>query len=173
MKRIALLLIPILILAFINIVFWALKELLASRGILWLQQKWPTRVIAFLTFAPMVVAVTLIIVGESPIDNKPAVTVTNLLAILGGAGLTGGTLYYYRTKVPDLFMLTLALGSTMCVVTVFLGEFLIEEMDAELFGFFFLGFAVIAQVAFVTWWIRKEGKRMRLSLDENDVEVNQ
>ena len=70
-------------------------------------------------------------------------------------------------------MLTITLASTMCVATVLLGQFLLGELDAELIGFFVMGFAVIAQVAFITWWIRKESGRIKTTSEQDMGEVSE
>jgi len=75
--------------------------------------------------------------------------------------MAAGSIHYYRTVSPDLFMVALAAASTMTVVTIGFGYILFRVTDTGFDGAFVLGLSIVAEVAGTAKWLRHEMRPMR------------
>jgi uncharacterized membrane protein len=67
-----------------------------------------------------------------------------------------GTIAFYRLVRQDLFMLTVAGGSVLIMITIGVGRVLFDEMKLEMGGAFLMAMFVIAEVVVVVSWLRRD-----------------
>lgn len=128
----------------LSLVAW---ELLARRGIGWMQGPAFPRVGALLALAT-VVPPTLVLVFGAMVEERLGINVVSpVLYVLA----TAACLYYYRFSRRDLFILTACLSGAVLVFTSLCIRYL-PEGDGSLL---LLAIVIMAEVAAVAWWLRQ------------------
>ncbi|ATB42461.1 hypothetical protein CYFUS_007939 [Cystobacter fuscus] len=146
----------LLTLAGINGVAWVAHEVLARRGVAWLQGRWLPRVLAMMTVLPLLGPAVML--AASPKNADPE----NVVALCLLAGLMGAVYLFHRRVRQELFLLTLCALSGVTLLSTFGGYLLFKQardigLDS-LGAFFGLGLLVIAQVGLAVWWLRAEAR---------------
>ena len=130
-------------LALLNAAALVLWELAASRGISWLQERWPVRIVSAAS-GISVTALTLWAIVELN-DVGP-------IAFLAYAAWLAGVYFYYRHRVRDLFVLAGGVLSVIVTVATLLSKQILRGGDAG--GFLIIGIVVIAMSAAGAWWLK-------------------
>ena len=130
------------------LVIW---EFGAGRGVAWMQGSLFPRVIAFAAFCTVLIP-TLIIIVAASLDETTGLSAISPVLLLGA---TGVSLYYYRHRRHDLFILTCSLLGVIMVVTSLFVRYLPGGSGSLLV----LAALVIAQVAGAAWWLREIARR--------------
>lgn len=128
----------------LNTLALALWENLAASGFSWLRERWATRVLATAS-GGLATALALIAILDGPHGDVMAVPVW--LAWLAGAYA------FYRSRMPDIYVLAGGVLSVIVVVTVLLSKHLLDGRG-EAGAFLFIGLAVIALAAAGAWWLK-------------------
>lgn len=118
-------------------------EYAASRGAVWLQDRWPARILMAIA-GTAVTFLALWGIFESS-EVGPFAIPAYLLWV-------GGLYFVYRHRVRDLFALAGGVLSVIVFVATLLGKQLIRHADAG--GFLIIGVLVIAMSAGGAWWIK-------------------
>ncbi len=121
----------------------------ASKKIKWLTGRWIPGIMACAALTSLVIP-TLLCIFDG-IDDKSL-----LLAPILYTGSVGFCLWFYQTKVHDLFLLALCLLSLILIITSLFVE-ITEWEEAGVFLFF--GVFVVAQSAAAVFWLRKIEKK--------------
>ena len=140
-----------LALAMLNILPWIVWELLHRRGLSWVMVRWPPKLMAVSSFAILVMCMCVILLGVAT-DPVWYSVVAGVIAFSAAIS----SMYYFRFILPDLFIVAVTLASIMVVVTVGLGRFLFDVVDADIGGVLVLGMIVVGEVAAAGHWLRKE-----------------
>lgn len=131
-------------LTFLNVAALALWELAALRGIPWMQDRWPARLLAALAGCAVT---TLGLWAIFDVDDVGA------LAFVAYAGWHVATYAWYRRRVRDLFVLAGNVLSVIVFVAAALGNTMLRHADAG--GFLLIAVVVIAMSAAGAWWLRR------------------
>jgi uncharacterized membrane protein len=126
------------------LVLW---ELLARRGVSWMQGRTFPRVVSLFALAPVVVSsLTLILVPV--LDDGSG---WHVLALLFFFGFASVSLSYFRFRAHDLFILTVCLLGGILMVTS-----LVARFDQGSFGMFLvLAALVVGQTTGAAIWLRR------------------
>lgn len=138
-----------LLLAAIHLIAVAAWELQYRRAQPWLDERWAPRLVLAGLFGFLLVPGLDFLFNFS--EGELARTI-GFGALLAAIVLT---FLVYRLVREDLFMLTVAGGSALIVLTTAVGRFLFEGLDAELGGMLFMAIFVIAEVALAVYWLRR------------------
>ena len=125
----------------INTVALIIWEFAALRGVCWLQDRWPTRLLAVASGS----LITTLAVFEI-FDH------TNSLALILYACWMISAYVVYRRKLLDMFVLAGGVLSLIVVISMLLAEWLLYSGDAG--GFLFIGLVVIGLSAVGGWWLK-------------------
>jgi uncharacterized membrane protein len=115
----------------------------------WLTALWAPRLAIATAFGFLLAPATAFAIDFTP--NSPARTFGFYALWLAVAAAIG----VYRYVREDLFMLTVAGGSVLIMITIGLGRFLFEEMKLEMGGAFLMALFVIAEVVVAVSWLRR------------------
>lgn len=142
-----------LVLALVNAGAWAVHELFAARGVVWLRGRWLPRVLAMMTVAPLLALSEELVLDKGA--NPGYVLALGLLL-----GVMGATYFFHRRVRSELFFLTLDALSAMTLVTSAVGRFLFETLRSDdLIAFFLMALFIIGEVGLAVWWLRIENRR--------------
>lgn len=136
-------------LAALNGVALASWEVASGRGIAWLAERWPPRIVATATAGSITVLACWGIV-----DRDTA----GFAELFGYAAVLAGVYAVYRRKIRDLYMLALGVLSLIVVTTVLLGHSMTNHGDAG--AFLFIGLVVLSLSALGGWWLRAVGREV-------------
>jgi uncharacterized membrane protein len=141
------------VVALVNGGAWAVHELLAARGVPWLEGRWLPRVLALMTMAPLLALGEYVVVEPREADTASRVALGLLVLVMVLAYL------FHRQVRSELFLLTLDAVSLMTLVTTFIGRFLLKsvDLDAGLFSFT-MALLIIGEVGLTVWWLRAEAR---------------
>ncbi|QRK04088.1 DUF2157 domain-containing protein [Archangium violaceum] len=142
----------LLVLGLVNGGAWAAHELLAGRGIPWLQGRWLPRVLAMMTLAPLLALATYMVAEPREADTASRVAFGLLLGVMVAAYL------FHRFVRSELFLLTLDAMSAMTLVTTLIGRALFNENRFEPDVFFVMALVIIGEVGLSVWWLRAEAR---------------
>jgi uncharacterized membrane protein len=120
------------------------------RAIPWLDARWAPRLALATAFGFLLIPAIVFVLDLGFVSGhgEKAGFFVLCAAILG-------TVLFYREIRPDLFMLTVAGGSVLILITLGLGRLLFEEMRLELGGFLIMAMFVIAEVVVAVGWLRR------------------
>jgi uncharacterized membrane protein len=82
-----------------------------------------------------------------------------MVCLIGLAGAIAAIYRYYRTVRADRFMVTVAIGTGMALVTVAAGRVIFDALDLEVLGFFLMTGFVIGQITLGLGWFRGSRRR--------------
>ena len=123
-----------------------LWEILVRRNVSWMRGRTFRRVVSLLALTPVVFSSLFLILG-SLFGSEGRWSV---LALLLFGGFTSISLFYFRFRVHDLFILTVCLLGGITIITTFIAQF-----SAGGFGIaFVLAFLVVGQTAGAALWLR-------------------
>lgn len=125
----------------INTVALSIWEFAAFRGVSWLQDRWPKRLLAVASGA-LITTLTVFEIFEH----------TNSLTLILYAGWMILAYVVYRRKRRDMFVLAGGVLSLIVVISMQLAEWLLYSGDAG--GFLFIGLVVIGLSAAGGWWLK-------------------
>lgn len=112
------------------------------RGLSWLRDSWPPRLVAMASGATATALTISAIVGEA----------SGLLSALAYAAWLGAFHHWYRRVRPDLFMLAVGLLSLIVTVAAFLAQNLLGRSGSG--GYLLIGLVVIAMSAGGAIWLK-------------------
>jgi uncharacterized membrane protein len=135
----------------LNLVALAIWEIGAGRSVAWMQGTLFPRLAAFAAFSTVLIP-TLIIIVVGSLEQKTELSLISPLLLLAA---TGASLYYYRQRRPDLFILTCSLLGVIMVIT----SFFVRHTLTGSGGLLFVALLLIAQVAGAAWWLRQVAQR--------------
>lgn len=115
----------------------------------WLTALWAPRLAIAAAFGFLLAPATAFVIDFTP--NGPARTFGFYALWLAVAA----AIAVYRYVREDLFMLTVAGGSVLIMITIGLGRFLFETMKLEMGGAFLMALFVIAEVVVAVSWLRR------------------
>jgi len=130
---------------------WFIWELLARRGVAPAGRWWPRTVAAAACYA-LTAASILVIVDDFEANLLGTVILTPALYF--------ALLYWYRRRVPDLYMLALGVASAIAIVTTLAGRVLFDGIEANAGTVLFLGALLIGELAMAAWWLREMRSEM-------------
>ena len=78
------------------------------------------------------------------------------LSLMALTFLVTTTAAYYRLVRPDAFMLTMAAGSVMALVTTLIGRLLLVTLRLDLLGLLLMTGLVVLEVALAVSWLRRQ-----------------
>ncbi len=123
-----------------------LWEILVRRNVSWMRGRTFRRVVSLLALTPVVFSSLFLILG-SLFGSEGRWSV---LALLLFGGFTSISLFYFRFRVHDLFILTVCLLGGITIITTFIAQF-----SGGGFGIAFaLAFLVVGQTAGAALWVR-------------------
>ena len=118
----------------------------------WLRDQWGPRVLLVTTFALLLVPSLAIVISPDWTSPLGPVSVVALTFLVVATGL------FYRLVRPDTFMLTVAAGSVMTVLTTLIGRLLIVRLDLGILGMFMMTGVIILEVTLVVSWLRQRAR---------------
>ena len=125
------------------LVLW---EVVARRNVSWMHGRTFSRVVSLMALAP-VVASSFILIFASGFERVDG---WNVLALLLFVGFVSASLFFFRVKTHDLFILTVCLLGAILLVTSVVAR--IGGTDTELW--FVLAALVVGQTAAAALWLR-------------------
>jgi len=134
------------VLLVLNTVALAAWEVLAMRGIEWLQPRWAPRVLATAS-GGLATALALWAVFEF--------RSVGFAGALAYGVWVGGAYAFYRYRMRDLFVLAGGVLSTIIVVASVLSKQLLDRSGAEAGAFLLIGLVVIGMSAAGAFWLRR------------------
>jgi uncharacterized membrane protein len=139
--------IPYEIIFSINVAGLALWEFFSSRGVSWLRGRWMPRFCASLgLFVLMIPLLLSIVTSDSYGHHMQHVLLLWLFYLCSG----GFVMWFYRSRVFDLYMLAIVLLSGIVLVTVFLAHAMAHDYG----GFLLLSFLVVGMSTGAAAWLR-------------------
>lgn len=139
-------------LAALNGTAWIAQEILAHRQVDWLQGRWLPRVLAVMTFSPLMIAAEEMFI-ELEADHGVLQVVCTLLLV---AALVGMYAFHRRIR-SELFFLTLGAACVLTLVTTLVGHAVFDIMD-DVLAFLFMPLVLIGEIGLVVWWLRNEAR---------------
>lgn len=131
----------------LNTAALGLWELLARRGVPWLQQRWAVRVLAVASGAQITILMVLAIL------DRHSVAVATVLMY---AAWMGAIYWFYRHRQCDVFVLAGWVLSAIIVCGIFLGMHLLKSGSA---AFLLIGLVVIGLSAVGGMWLKAVANR--------------
>lgn len=125
----------------INTVALIIWELATYRGVSWLQDRWPTRLLAVASGA-LITTLTVFEIFDHTHSWALVAYVCWMLAVY----------FVYRRQLRDMVVLAGGVLSLIVVISMFLAEWLLYYADAG--GFLLIGLAVIGLSAVGGWWLK-------------------
>lgn len=141
------------LLSFLNGAALAAWEWGVTRGVPWLKGRWVPWIVATTALWCLTAPPVLLIFENTAGDIWQPVG-----SLLYACGI-GLFLWFYREKVPDLFMLAIGLISIIFVVT----SVFIDIVGEATMVMFLVGLLVIAQSVGATAWLRKVSREVKAS----------
>jgi uncharacterized membrane protein len=126
-------------------------EFAASRGVIWIAERWAPRIVA--TAAAGFVTV---LAAWGIVDRNRG----GFAEFIGYAVWLACTYAIYRHKIRDLYVLALGVLSLVIVISVFLGNNLVRNGDAG--AFLFVGMTVLGLSAAGGWWLRSVAQEVEV-----------
>jgi len=130
-----------------NLVALVLWELLASRGVAWLEDRWAPRLIGSAAFTALTIPMVIVIFGDSYGRQDLFPGALQLLYVLVVA-LTG---WFYQRAKQDLFLIAAAMLSVITVVTVYFAK----QIGNNYGGFLLLALVVIGMASGGAVWLKR------------------
>ena len=141
-----------LLFALLNGVAWVVHEVLAARGVSWLQGRWMPRVVSVMTLVPLTGLAEYLVLDTRDADGFSVLGAVLLLAVMVA-------MYVYHRRVrPELFFLTSNALIGMVLATSITIRVLSWSGGTELFSFFLVALVVVVEVAASVWWLRTESR---------------
>jgi len=131
----------------LNVSALVLWEVLAHRGLRWMGGRTFPRVVSLLALAPVVVSSLIMILG-SMFEGGSGWHVLSFLLFVGFASLS---LFYFRFRVQDLFILTVCLLGGIMMVTTLVGRFSGDSYGMSLA----VAALVVGQTTGAALWLRR------------------
>jgi uncharacterized membrane protein len=129
-------------------------EFAASRSGDWLQARWWPRVVALLALVVVVNGTIFWIFGLEFSDRDDWLVVSGPLGFIGFAT---ASLWFYRVRRTDLFIVTATLVAGIVVVTTMLSRMLLPQGDVGVF--LLLAVLVVLQTSAAAFWVRRLAAR--------------
>ena len=124
-----------------------LWEILARRNVSWMQGRTFPRIVSLIALTPVLFA-SLFLIVDLLFEFEGTWSVLALLLFGSFASLS---LFYYRSRVHDLFILTVCLVGGITIVTTFVGRFSGSGIEI----WFLLATLVVGQTAGAAFWLRR------------------
>ena len=121
-------------------------EYAASRNLAWMRGRTCPRVIGFGALSNLLVPTVAFIVGASFGEAHKLAVISPVLYVAASVA----ALYYYRSRRPDLLMLTMLVFGAILVFTTLIGRYLPMDEGSILM----LAILLIGQVAGAAYWLR-------------------
>ncbi len=128
---------------------WLAGEVLRRRGVGWLAERWPLRLLALATLFCLTVPGVLTAADWRRAGGWDWLALV-LLAVV---------LVLLLRRSSDLLVLTASLGSGVAVLTALAGNLLFDELDLESSGFLLLALVLLAELAAAARWLRRAVRR--------------
>jgi hypothetical protein len=130
-----------------NLVALALWELLASRGVEWLEGRWAPRLIGSAAYISLTIPMIILIFGDSYGRQDLFPGFVQLLYVIFVA-LTG---WFYQRAKQDLFLIATAMLSVITVVTVYFAK----KIGSNYGGFLLLALMVVGMASGGAVWLKR------------------
>ncbi|BCS31060.1 hypothetical protein TBR22_A02600 [Luteitalea sp. TBR-22] len=128
---------------------WELQHLQARP---WLTDTWAPRMVAAATVLPLLVPAFVRVLHPGDADTLGA-------AALGAVSFLVVAFGVYHTAIRrDTFMLTLAAGAVMTIVTTAVSRLLMETLDLGLLGLMLITAFIVGEVTLVVSWLRRQSR---------------
>jgi uncharacterized membrane protein len=114
----------------------------------WLDEVWAARVVAVTGFLALWIAGAVFIV-ESSRAGFPGI-----VGVLSLAGAIAIVYHYHRRVRHDRFMVAVAIGTGMALVTVAIGRILFNTLDLDVLGFLLMAAFVVWEITLGLSWFR-------------------
>lgn len=135
----------------LNVAGLALWEFFSSRGVSWLTGRWIPRLCASLGLFVLMIPLTISIVSHHSFEPHSDLVALLWLLYLSSGGLV---LWFYRSRVFDLYLIAVALLSLIILVTIFFAN----QMSRNYGGFLFLSLLIVGMSAGAATWLRSIAK---------------
>jgi uncharacterized membrane protein len=130
-----------------NLVALALWELLASRGVEWLEGRWAPRLIGSTAYISLTIPMLILIFGDSFGRQDLFPGFVQLLYVVFVA-LTG---WFYQRAKQDLFLIAAAMLSVITVITVYCSK----QIGNNYSGFLLLALMVVGMASGGAVWLKR------------------
>lgn len=144
-----------LVLAALHVVAVAAWEWQRRRPQPWLDETWAPRLVVAAAFGCLLAPSAALIFDLS--SRRGGARAAGFAALW--AAVAAVFLFYRRVR-EDLFMLTVAGGSVLIVITMALGRLLFKDLDAELGGMLIMAVFIIVEVWLAVTWLRRSVREM-------------
>lgn len=132
------------LLCVLNALALIIWEMASARNVRWLKGRWMPQILICAAMLALVIAAILAMFDDAVVPFR-------VVAALLCVGAFGGCLWFYQTKIRDLFMLAVCLLSGLVIVTAFLIRLLGWDEPSL---YLFYGILVVGQAAAVVFWLR-------------------
>jgi predicted Zn finger-like uncharacterized protein len=126
-------------------------EVAALRGVPWLRERWPQRLLATASAGYVTILAAWAVVDTSHRDTSP-------LHLTGYLAWVACAYAIYRYKIRDLYVLALGILSLIVVVSVFLSNGLLRHDSSG--AFLLIGMVVLGMSAAGGWWLRNVAREV-------------
>jgi uncharacterized membrane protein len=136
----------------LNVLALALWELCSSRGVSWLRGRWIPRLVASSGLFSLMIPLVILIVDQNAF--YPGSKYNAFLPLLYVASV-GFILWFYQSRIFDLYMIAVSLLSLIVLISIFFAR----QIGSNYGGFLFLSLLIVALSAGTAAWLRSMARK--------------